>query len=269
MPRLPLIPLLLAGLLWPGALSAQTTEDAGVRWLPSETLFPRLKADPREPRFGLGISSDPDRFDGALGGPVPVVRFQAGEIPLEVLIEASAIFRMGRQGRFFPLLAFDGYVGLGFEARRAGWRARLRLFHHSAHLADGAPNVAFPAPTFSREFAWLDLGWSHRQVFVYGRLGWTWHAIPTTGEGPAAAVGAQAELGSGAHRLLLAVHVDSDAEREWHPNTSLLAAWITGQPRRFLAGLRYYSGHRNFGQSWYTREEFLGIEFQLTLSDEL
>ncbi len=267
MPRFPIAgPVrrrLLPGILLAAAATAVAPGPAaaGPRWLPPDTAFPRLVADRREPGISLSYATDPDRFDAALGGPLPLARFTAGSHDLTAVLEAGAFFRLGKDGTFFPLQTFDGLLGLGLETASGPFRGRLRFTHISAHKADGDSTVIYRGQTYSREFWRLEVGrWWHR-LFLYAGIGSSWHAVPTD-QGPHLVAGGSWEAGGGSWRPFAALHLSADQERAWRVDQSLFAGVATGVDRVFRIGLQYVAGNRPDGQYWITGEQFLGIKLQ-------
>lgn len=247
---------------WVLLVLALAPSRTSAEWIPAGTLYPRLAADPREPRIGLTLTRELDPVDGALGGPVPILRVRAGSLPLQFNIEALVLTRLGRDAAYFPLQTVDGLFGLGIEADHSRWMVRLKLMHQSGHLADGSPQIEIPPVTFSRETASLDLGYGLRQAVVYARIGTPWHTAPEVDAGLELGLGFQGEVGTGQARPFLAAHFEAESEHNWRVRQSILAGWLIGRERQVLIGLRYQNGYRVHGQFWSATESLIGLELQ-------
>jgi len=195
---------------------------------------------------GLQADFGGDRLDGALGLPIPLLGGN-GNLAYAVNLEAGAFFVLGKDGAFFPLRTFDGLFGLSGEIARGPWHGKLRLFHVSAHKADGDTTVTYRGQTYSREFAWFEIGRRMDRLFAYARAGFSWHAVPEDPGGDFA-LGAQWEPPPGSVGPYAAVHFSVDEERNWRVNQSVLAGVALGHTNRLMLGLRYFNGNSFEGQ---------------------
>jgi hypothetical protein len=254
------MPSPLRGLVIALGLLASPAAAAPV-WFPPGPLAPRALADPLEPRIGITYAPGPDRFDGMIGAPLPLLEVLLGSRPLRVILEAAVGIRLEREGSFFPLATTDGFFGLGLETRGGPWSARLRLMHHSAHKADGDSTVTYRDPTFSREYGELQIAHSRGGATGYLRIGGAWHAVPRD-RGLDLAAGATWRGGGAGGRPFAAVHLEADAERSWRLAKSLRAGWETGSTRGVRLGLRAIEGRSLPGQYWDRTDRYFGVEIE-------
>jgi hypothetical protein len=234
---------------------------AGISWLPAPSPISRSLADPREPRFSVFFGGHPERVEVAVGTPFPLVAFAAAGSRLVVVLEGGAYLTLGRENGTFPLETVDGLFGLSVEGTRDRVMTRLRLVHMSAHKADGDSTVAFPASTYSKEFAMLDVGLRLGRAMIYGRVAGAWHAVPSD-RGPHIGAGGQWR-GAGRLRPIASGHLEAERDRSWRFAKSLFVGAETGRGPTVRLGLRAFSGPSPRGQYWRETERFAGLELQL------
>ena len=116
---------------------------------PAGQTFAPLKAHVEEPRIGVFKSLDNSQMKVDIGNAVDVFGFEYNGIKLTAGIDFMAYaFVTGAQGLRLQIDALDGFFGgdLSVSAPLADssassnqnlLQARLRMLHHSAHLADG------------------------------------------------------------------------------------------------------------------------------------
>ena len=233
----------------------------GWTWLPGDTIHPRALADPREP--ALALTAESERLDTAIGVPIPLAGWGETEM-YRITLEAGYFAVLGRDDAFFPMRTVDGVITLAGEAQECRWHGKLRLTHISSHQADGDSTVSYRGKTSSREFGNVELGYKwDTGLFVYGRLGASWHAVPED-NGPQAAIGANYVPRPHSTGIVAAVHLDSDAQSNWRVDQSLFLGIGVGNSTRVRAGLRYYNGNSPVGQYRHIPLQTLGFELQFS-----
>jgi hypothetical protein len=128
----------------------ETVKDAAGRvfqtdgWIPAgPSIYPQLKADPRQPSFAIGFRW----YDQALGSNVGMANL-GGVIPfwrgsdvaifdrLECCVSGAAWAVFDMRANNLDLLNSDWYGGIPINAEIGDYKFRLRLYHISSHLGD-------------------------------------------------------------------------------------------------------------------------------------
>ncbi len=305
--RTTLAAIALAALALP-AIPGFGVPEAGAewRWFEGDRTFEPLTADPREPRLGFDYiegGSWSAKAGGAatlasiVGTPLEEARASADGARVS---EPRPTLRLGIDGMAwlwlstlpdynFPLETVDGTIGIWLESSEGPWSGRLRLYHWSGHLGDGADDVATRRIVYSREILAVIVSRDvsptlrlyggpttylsadpHTQAFQFqfgGRLG---SAAPsgTASPGPpsvftsgvlGAAGGAQA--GAGRSGFYAAFDMRMKAESEYRGNQSYKVGFrmgsTPGNSLRIAAG--YTNGNSERGQYWQTPEHYFSL----------
>ncbi|MGH7726363.1 MAG: DUF1207 domain-containing protein [Candidatus Eiseniibacteriota bacterium] len=298
----------VSALLVAAALTAAVAGDAQAewRWFEGNRSFEPLTADPREPRLALEYIEAGD-WSAKAGGAVTIASIIGN--PLEEaratadaarLLEPIEQFRIGMDGMAwlwlsslpeynFPLETVDGTIGLWAETSEGAWGGRLRLYHWSGHLADGASDIEERRIVYSRETVAIVVSRElSRTMRLYGGPAAYLHADPRTqafqfqlgGRIGAAApsgtatvdpLGALGTIGSAAGLMTArdsgrpgfyaAFDLRMKAENDYRVNQSYQVGFRFGRTRgnsmRLAAG--YTNGMSERGQDWRTPEQFFSI----------
>ena len=231
----------------------------GAEWLPSEPLFARPLADPREPSSSLTVNSDA-RIRAALASELGLV--QVGRrLRAQVGISAGTWmdFR-AEEGLTFAFDSFDGRFGIPVDLAWPGGRLRVGWRHTSAHLADGQRTAQNHPPhiTWSREEAYALGSGAVGPITAY--LGGSW-LIRTLPDLPRAGVqaGFVARVG---RRYYGAVDLQLRGEDDWQPGVSGRAGvWLgPGASPPLRVGLAAYEGPDRRGQFLGLDETWVGLQ---------
>ena len=259
--------LLLALVVGPGALAAQSTEP----------LFARLLADPREPGFfatylwGRSRALASRLGSVGLGQTIGVFRKQHWELALAAGVFSQ--FNMGSPTN--DLINTDYRVGLPVTYRRGAVATRLQIYHQSSHLGDeyllhtGAKRVDL---TF--ESAELIVSHDAARWRVYSGGEYAFKRSPSDlkpavlragveyrGVHPVVHVGHLAE-----GRLVAGLDVASIQVRDWQPAWSLVSGFEMSTPGAAPGSgwewsilLHAYTGPTPYGQFYRDPLSSVGI----------
>lgn len=248
-------------------------------WLPEGRLHEPYIADPLEHTFSIQWISVTDeeiegtgspRFGMQLGGSFAVIRRQPAGDPArgwQLSIEAGAAIFSDIENSW-DVIGWDGIAGLIWSgAFDHGLSARAGIMHRSGHLGDEYLLETFRRRIdYTREEYVAGLSWRFRDSWrVYGEAGW---AFTNQAEGLQEPWRVQGGLEFQSARHLLggrggwyaATNIASTEERDWQADVSGETGlyWYTG-PRRWRAGIRYYSGRVPLGEFFLADEQYLMI----------
>ena len=120
-------------------LTAQAQE---IKLLPGKNLFNPPIADPRWPKFLMGISRDAHNRLGKsiwsfnFGENIGLIRFGSSEKPYEIGVQAATFGAMDIHSKPTTLLNTDYFVGLGLSHRHDNFQHLFQLSHTSSHIGD-------------------------------------------------------------------------------------------------------------------------------------
>jgi len=244
--------LLLALGAWPVAAAAQTTD----------TRFPMLLADPREPAFfATYLWSRSERLGPrlgtvGLGQTIPLVHSASWE----VAIAAGVFSQFSMASATNDLINTDYRVGLPLTYRHGAFATRFQLYHQSSHLGD-----EYLLHTGARRtdltFESAELLLSHQTVpwRVYGGVEYAFVRSPSDLKPALIRAGLEyraadplVRLGRfAAGRLVAALDVAASQARGWLPGWSLVSGVEMTTPQslwHWSLLLRAYSGPTPYGQ---------------------
>ena len=261
--------------------------------LPSLIFFPQglqfvpLKSNLMEPRIGVFKFMNTSEMRVDIGNSVDVIQwygpadywtFRAG-----IDFFAYAYVR-GSQGLRLQIDALDGFFGGHVTAERAirdgkMVQARLRLLHHSAHLADGhyengvPSNMISPIP-FTRDFGELTIAHlvaaSSLRVRYYGGISYATLVRPSEIRRVAGNAGAEVSsivttLQDRPVNLFLAYGMTMTGTPEYAATNQLQAGIKFGEwyEKGATLYLSYYNGRHMFGEYFNERMTTLGMGFTI------
>jgi len=241
------------------SLLAARPARAGSTWLPGDSGFQPLTADPREPRFGFDLVES-NRASAFAGRRFTLARIGPAEgAATRISIDGMLWAWLSRQAGFnFPLESVDGSFGLALDRVAGPWSARLRYGHVSSHLGDGGYDIEARRIVYSREQVAAIASWA-------GAKGLRAYAGPTfMVRGSPSAPAFQFQLGgeaAGAPGELApyaAFDLRLKAENANRVNQSFQAGVrLGGVPgRRVRIEIGYETGLSERGQEWQTPEHF-------------
>lgn len=160
------------------------TQSPGFNLFPDRLLVPPPRTNPEEARIGLVRFLDRAQMRVEIGNSIDLIEFipNSGGLALRAGIDFFAYaFVRDHQGLYLQIDAIDGFFGGNISISELDptdkLMGRLRIIHHSAHLADGNYWIhAYPREwskpggpiPFSRDFGeFLIL---HQLVRSYGQL---------------------------------------------------------------------------------------------------
>ncbi|RMD91049.1 MAG: DUF1207 domain-containing protein [Calditrichaeota bacterium] len=229
---------------------------------PSERIFYRLLADPREVRFAMGFLLKRNEFSGNIGYSGGLVQFQIGDIPVQMRIESMAFLVLKTTSQTFPIQTSDFYFGLPFDFRFNQISARLKWAHVSSHLGDEIPRASEIRIDFSREFWQLLLSYDGSQLRFYGGFLWAYHVLPRVGPWTLQ-FGMEWTERKHFHSPYpyFAVDIKPRQEVGWAPDFNSQVGVVFGnhQKRAIRLALEYFNGHSNQGQFFQRKENDVNI----------
>lgn len=300
-PPFPVALLLALGLAGPAAAAAAQPPDLrvlqcgsgvhqdeafGMVWLPQGEVFCPLVADPKAVRsfvsylYGKFPTSHGSLHLGSvgIGDGLPLLRVggpRAGD-GLQVGLEAAVFAQFDLDSRSDDLLNADYTVGIPVTFRRAGFSARLRLYHQSSHLGDELllrADGEIVRQNLSFESVELILSQEVGPLRVYAGGEHLLDRNPTALDPRVVHAGAELRAGPdrGA-RLVVAADVKSSEQQQWKPAWSGRAgvevAWwrSPGHPPRVWSLLaEYYDGPSPYGQFFLESTRYAGVGLHLQL----
>jgi len=253
-------------------VSAAAPDPADVEgWtlLPETDVFRPLQADPREPRFALGLQyyelGNDDFVVGEVtaGETVSLVEGPLGEGTWQIGVQGGVFSIFDQERESNDLLNVDYLVALPVSYRRNEWSARGRIYHISSHLGDELilnQNVR-ERLDISYEAVDLLVSRDFERLRLYGGGGY----IIRTTEGIDRSMlqgGTEWLKPRAIWGLDLALGADLKAwdAQDWTLNQSYQAALIltrNQQEIRFLA--EYYRGDSFNGQFLFDELEYIGL----------
>lgn len=259
------------GLATPGGVQTHLLE-AGL--LPPGLLFRPLIADPRWPRFSLGIRHyfDEDDFGwviaGTLGESLPLYRWTASnDHQWEVGVQAVVRPLFDRDHED-DLLTEDYLLGMFLGWRHGPFSSIARLHHTSSHLGDefALRGVAHRV-NVSYETLDVRLAWDFTpELRLYGGAGYLIRRDPSSLDPWWTQLGLEYRSGWRAWQILrpvAAIDLQSHETNDWHPALSLRAGAqfdsvsVLGRSLQLL--LEYYLGNSRDGQFFSRDVEYLGF----------
>lgn len=124
------------------AYAAQKYEETTIEVLPPQNLFDAPIADPRWPKFLLGLSHD---FEGSLGKTIwtfnfgediGIVKFGNKKSPFEFGVQAAAFGIMDINSTPTRLINTDYFVALYISHQRNNFQHLWEINHQSSHVGD-------------------------------------------------------------------------------------------------------------------------------------
>lgn len=252
------------------------------QWFAGGRRFEPLLADPREPRLGFDYIEG-GYWSGQAGGSATLAAIGA---PTRVGLDGMAWLWISSLPDYnFPLETVDGTLGLWLETAQGPTSARIRLYHWSGHLADGAQDIEERRIVYSREIlsaivsqdvsptlrlyggpaAYLraDPNTQAFQFQVGGRMGdaGTGASEPTNAMERALAAAGVGAGGGMRSSFYAAFDLRMKAENAYRVNQSyevgIRLGRGTGSGLRLAAG--YQNGVSERGQAWQTPERYFSV----------
>ncbi len=269
-------------------LAAGSVRAEGWVFLPSDSLFRSMAADPREPHTGLLRDAGRSQWEGSIGRTVELLRsppkictplltkpFLKVERQWAWGVTASAHAWLDQRGSSFPMRANDWLFGTYFSysrvkgslddpSRYLAWTSRLEYTHESTHLGDELFAQRDPI-VYSRETAkWLVSVEATSHFRLYAGAGGLIHSIPQEpaffAQGGVEVYGMDWNVLGQPMRPYLAY--DAQDRREaggvFNQSAQLGFQWRNTKDRKYDSirfVLSYYRGQTPFGQFFREREE--------------
>lgn len=259
----------------PASGEPEAVQGGGLELFPKSELFAPLAADPRWPRFALGVLwylDDPELSEVAsvsFGETFPLLRLPlgaSGDLELGIQGGVFSVFDLGAAS--FDLVNSDFLGGLFVSHRFGDASATLRVYHQSSHLGDefvlrdraNRVNLSFEVVELLFDYGPTD--W----LRVYGGAGALVHREPALDrwltqmgvevESPQALLG-------GRLRPVASLDLQLREESRWKADVSLNWGFQIEHPRLRRLRLRllgeYYSGRSPNGQFFVRRIETIGV----------
>ena len=242
---------------------------------PTDQLFQRLLADPRQART-TGRYYQQGEFhlaDISLGDSWGMVRWGMGDWKAQWNVEGMAYSRFRLTGGINEFQTIDFFGNLPVELRRGRFSGRVTLFHESSHLGDDyirrTNDLGF---RYSVEGIRGVGSWdAHPFLRLYGGGVGMIHSVPRRQSGEVQA-GFEAR-GSDLHwitrhpcYLYLAQDLQFKGRTKWNPNSNTelgLRIAYSGALRSIRVHGSYFGGHSEFGQFFSRLEN--RFDFGITL----
>lgn len=281
---LPFLAILVSA---PLALGTPPTLPPRVVFFPTGLQFTPLKGIVQEPRIGVFKFTDASDMRVDIGNAVDVVEWQG---PAEFWSLRAGIdffayaYVRGSQGLRLQIDALDGFFGGHVTASR--WfkdngllQIRLRLLHHSAHLADGhyengvPSNMISPIP-FTRDFGELTIAHlitgSSLRVRYYSGVSYATLVRPMEIRRLAGIAGAELSKSVTSFQdrpvnLFVAYGMTLTGTPEYAATNQLQAGIKFGEwyEKGATLYLSYYNGRHMFGEYYNERMTTLGMGFTI------
>jgi hypothetical protein len=246
-------------------------------FLPSNTLFQPLIADPRWPHFSASYQHYfDDRELGNVGATsfgesISLYRFPGPwGSTMEVGIQAGVFSIFDLDAESYDLINADYTVGVPLSFKKGNFSNQTSVFHQSSHLGDeyllrnGAENrVNVSYESVSTVFSYhLPVG-----VRAYSGGAYIFNKDPSTLDSWSAQSGLEFRspwvLLKGALRPVAAIDVHYHQENNWSPDLSIRAGVQFQNPdfysRKMMLLLEYYNGQSPNGQFYERDIESLGL----------
>jgi len=281
-------------LTWPPRLAADADDDDdddgdGMGWsfdaIPRTDLYPRYVADPRRPRFHIGVGPVLDtgidetggsRITIMAGGRFNFVRLHPDGDPehgfqFDAEVGLAPHFDASNS---LDNIGWDGFFGFGLAWKPLDTIAlRLAANHDSAHLGDeyvestGRERIGYTREEFALGISWMPV----ERLRLYGEVGLAYSmGAPDVMKRGRLQTGIEYEtdpifLGGSFYAALDAVFWE---ENGWEPSVTIQTGlkWrIDALDRYYRIGLQYYDGRSLMGEFFLERERSitLGLWFDL------
>jgi hypothetical protein len=259
-------------------------EARGFHGLPEGDVFCTIIADPKAMRsfatyqWGHFPTTSNASTVGSIGVADTVGLFRIGGPNqgegLQLSLEAGVFAQFDLKKPSKDLLNADYLVGFPLTYRRAGFSARLRVYHQSSHLGDELQlhsglepgGLAYEAleGIISQELG---------PIRVYGGGEWLFDRAPKTIDPWLLHGGAELRIGpSDGIRLVLALDVKSPGQQSFQPAWSAkggfeVAHWHNPEhpPRVFSLLAEYYDGPSPYGQFFAENSRYWGVGLHFML----
>jgi hypothetical protein len=294
LPSIPIILFIVALVLiffHPPAFPAGPSPPDDVVILPMKDLFRPLTADPKEPRFAMGIeyawasSRDTTYWVPTVGATIGLIRWP-GATPddgLQINLSGGvfALFDLGTPSS--DLIDADYVIGFPVTFRRDRFSGRFRLYHQSSHLGDEFVLHADPPPVrLNLNFESLEmiLSYEYSRWRVYGGGEYLFAKDPGSLKSGILHAGAEyrhpirrlSQSGLGRSYWVAALDIKAWEQNDWAPawsgKTGLEFDAIkdgekTGRQLSFL--ITGYHGFAPYGQFFNENVSSIGFEVELGL----
>jgi hypothetical protein len=246
-------------------------EESGLVILAKDTLFRRLLADPKYPRFSASYqyySSGADNyntFKGAFGRPFSVIRGETeGGMRWETGINAGVFSTFDLDINDFNMINADYWVGIPLTFQKGDHTLMFRIYHQSSHLGDEymifhprvkRVNLSYEVVDFLLSY---DLS---EHVRLYGGMGYRISGEPSGFGRVLYQAGAEFRADSFRFPLVLAADFQSGEEWDYEPAISIVGG-VELTPVVYIT-LDYYNGHSDNGQFYVNDVERYGISLRL------
>jgi len=259
---------------------------------PNGLLFPPLKTNTEEARVGLVRFLDRAKMKVELGNSIDILEYSpvSSDFSFRAGIDFFAYaFVIDRQGLYLQIDAIDGFFGgnISIASKNPSdkFMARLRIIHHSAHLADGNYWVhtyprdwtkpGGPIP-FSRDFGELvllhHLNYETEQLRYYGGVSYATLNRPTEFKRFVALAGIEftsSRLNLNIFKQKISPFVsytmNMTGTPKYYPSHQVEAGFKIGNPygKGINLYILYYSGRNMFGEYFDQRLETIGAGFNV------
>ena len=162
-----------------------------IEFLPAKNLFNAPIADPRWPKFLMGISKDSKNGFGKnlwtfnFGENIGLIKFGSTEKPFEFGVQAASFGLMDIHSKPTKLINTDYFVAAGISYRNGNFQHLFQLSHVSSHIGDeyllSTEGQRIERINLSYETAKWFLRYKNSSSFSpYTQIGYILHVDPST-----------------------------------------------------------------------------------------
>jgi hypothetical protein len=258
--------ILIIGALFAGA-PISSAEEPWI-FLPVTPLFQPLIGDPRMPHTGIIAYTSQNRFEGAIGATVEMLRYS----PPDQTRWAFGFFGSGfiwldQYGATFPMRDSDWYAGFYLSQATGPFSYCLEAVHQSSHLGDSLDGLQDPL-LYNGEYLNFTASFQPSEDLRLYAGGGAWTHLEPPDKSFFASLGteiysAPIDLGGTFLRGYGTLHLKwkDQAGGTLNKTVQLGVQWKfkKEESRALRFALVYYNGNHEFGQFYQDRDEHLGI----------
>lgn len=250
-------------------LSADAQETPGPWFFfPGAPQFNPLLSDPREPQTSIIAHTSLNRFEGAVGAQLEIIRYDNpyGTHWAAGLL-GSGFILLDENGATFPERANDWLAGLYLSEQSGLFSHRLEFMHQSSHLGDSLEGLQEPIIYNGENFNYVCSFQPWENLRIYGGFG-VWENLFPPDNAFFSPWGLEVFsppwgfIGT-SMRGYGACHLEWKGQAGGHWDESFQWGvqwkWKKTEPRAFRLALVYYDGNYQFGQYYLQHDTHFGI----------
>ncbi len=241
-------------------------------FLPVTPLFQPLIGDPREPQTSVLAYTSQNRFEGAIGTTLELLRYSASdETRWGWGILGSGFILLDQYGATFPLRGSDWFAGMYLSESSGVFSHRLEFVHQSSHLGDSLEGIQEPAMYNGENFNLTTAFQPSEDLRLYAGLG-AWENLYPADKAFFASLGTEIyssplDFIGTFLRGYATFHLKWKAQAAGALNKTAQVGFQwkfeKGESRAIRLALIYYNGLYEFGQFYQAPDEHwaVGIYF--------